>query len=412
MLGADVLHAIRQMLLHLSTAHRSILIGGIYLVERRGKPRSSVNPKRQVDLSTILHSIPEATLIIDKDRRIVDANSAAAELLGASREQLLGGDWGELSRALDAAGHDGKRPNAILERALKGIAVRSEHRLVHTREDRDVELLVSATPMRNEQGQVVAALVIARDVTELTALQRRIGDAERHLAIGQMAAALAHDFNNILTAIGQAAYILESGKATEEERRSYSGVIQNAVRRGAEIIARVREYIRSGRGALGSVDVRQLLQEAMELTRPLTTRGKVRVHSELKDLPLAYGNAADLRRVFTNIIINAIEAMPNGGDMTVSCYRDNNHVVATIADTGTGIAPENRSKVFFPYFTTKKAGTGLGLSGAQKLLLAQGGNIGFRTEMGKGTTFVISLPLAASKSDPGPRPQCHDRDVA
>lgn len=414
MLGATTLQAIGLALQHLNpgVGYPFLIVGGIYLVERRGKPRSALNPKRQVDLSTILYSIPEAALIIDTDRRVVDANAAAAELLGAAREQLVGGDWGALSRALDGADHNGRRPNPILERALEGTSVRSEHRLVHTRESRDLELLVSATPMRNEQGEVVAALVIARDITELTALQRRIGDAERHLAIGQMAAALAHDFNNILTAIGQAAFMLESGKQTEEERRSYVAVIQNAVRRGAEIIARVREYIRSGRGALGPVDVRQLLQEVIELTRPLTARARVRVRSQLKELPLAYGNAADLRRVFTNIIINAIEAMPNGGDITVSCDRDNGHVVGTVSDTGPGIAPENRAKVFFPYFTTKKAGTGLGLSGAQKMLLAQGGNIGFRTEMGKGTTFIVTLPLAESKPQPGPRPQCQDRDVA
>ena len=136
--------------------------------------------------------------------------------------------------------------------------------------------------------------------------------------------------------------------------------------------------------------------EAIELTNPLSARAGVRVRSELKEVPRARANAADLRRVFTNIIINAIEAMPNGGEMSVSCYRDGNQIIATVSDTGMGIAPENRGKVFYPYFTTKQEGTGLGLSGAQKILLAQGGNIHFRTEIGKGTTFVITLPMEDS----------------
>jgi two-component system cell cycle sensor histidine kinase/response regulator CckA len=402
MLGPMGLHPIQEVLqsVHLAGAWSSLLIGGIYLVERRGK-KVALHPKRQIDLTTLMQSIPEAALIIDTKGKVVDANSAAAELLRSQREKMLGENYERLSQAINT-GSNGQRHNPIFDRALKGIPVQAERRLVRTSVNGEVELLVSATPMRNEQGEVIAALIIARDITELTALQHRIGAVERHLAIGQMAAALAHDFNNILTAIGQAAYILESAKTSEDQRHKHIGVIQNAVRRGAEIIARVREYIRTGVGVLEPVDIRQLMGEAIELTNPLSARAGVRVRSELKDVPLARANAADLRRVFTNIIINAIEAMPKGGEMSVSCYREGDHIVATVSDTGMGIAPENQGKVFFPYFTTKQEGTGLGLSGAQKILLAQGGNIHFRTELGKGTTFIVILPMAKDGHAPAP----------
>jgi signal transduction histidine kinase len=252
--------------------------------------------------------------------------------------------------------------------------------------------------MRNEHGDVIAALLIARDVTELAALQRRMGDLERHLAIGQMAAALAHDFNNILAAIGQSVYLLQNGGAkTEVERRNYIDIIQNAVRRGSEIIGRVREYLRTGSGAMGPVDLRQVLQEAVELTRPLWTKCKVQMHADLQCTPKVRANAADLRRVFTNLIINAMEAMPEGGEIHVTCHGQEGRVIATVTDSGPGIAPENRPKIFFPYFTTKQKGTGLGLSGAQKIILSQGGNISFRTELGKGTTFIVTMPVADEK---------------
>src|ERR1051326_5662677 len=174
-------------------------------------------------------------------------------------------------------------------------------------------------------------------------------------------------------------------------------MIQNAVRRGGEIIGRVREYLRTGSGAMGPVDVRQVMQEAIELTRMLWSSARVRLTSELQPVGKVRANAADLQRVFTNLIINALEAMPDGGNIQLTCQEREGNVIVTVSDTGSGIAPEVRKKIFFPYFTTKHKGTGLGLSGAQKIVLSQGGNISFRTEVGKGTTFIVSLPRMDEK---------------
>ena len=377
-----------------------LFAGSIFLVERRGK-RERLNPRRHVDISTLLESIPEAAFIIDTDNRIIDANSAAADMLHVSREDLLRTNSRQITRALADVTDGNHRSGPLLARALKGEAVRHERRLVHSpTSGGNLELLISATPMRNERGDVIAALLIARDVTELHALQRRMGDVERHLAIGQMAAALAHDFNNILAAIGQAAWILQNNNsASEQERRTFLDTIQNTVRKGSEIIGRVREYLRTGSGATGPVDMRQVIQDSIELTRPLVAKCKVRVSTELQNVGMIRANAADLRRVFTNLIINAMEAMPEGGRIVLTCQERDGEVVATVSDTGTGIAPEVRDKIFFPYFTTKQKGTGLGLSGAQKIVLSQGGNITFRTEVGKGTTFIVTMPLATSLKD-------------
>ena len=375
-----------------------LFAGSIYLVERRGK-RERVHPHRHVDISSLLESIPEAAFIIDSDFRIVDANSSAAQILGMTREDLLRSQVSQLRRIL--ADVNGAPPNSaasILERALKGESVRHEHRTIHRDAADAVDLLISATPMRNERGEVIAALLIARDITELHALQRRIGDVERHLAIGQMAASLAHDFNNILAAIDQAAYVLQTDASHEKERRSVVAIIQNAVRRGSEIIGRVRDYLRTGSGALGPVDLRQVMNEAVELTRPLWTKAKITMRSELQPVNTVRANAADMRRVFTNLIINATEATPEGGQITVTCENREGTVVATVSDTGKGIPPDVRKKIFYPYFTTKQRGTGLGLSGAQKIVLARGGNITFRTEVGKGTTFIITMPKANGNS--------------
>jgi signal transduction histidine kinase len=103
-------------------------------------------------------------------------------------------------------------------------------------------------------------------------------------------------------------------------------------------------------------------------------------------------NAADLRRVFANLIINALQAMPQGGELTVHCEESNGTVMAWVRDTGVGIPPEQQKNIFMPYFTTKPTGTGLGLSGAQKIIVSQAGKISFSSEPGKGSTFQVELP--------------------
>jgi PAS domain S-box-containing protein len=382
-----------------------LFAGGIHLVERRGR-KEQLDPKRQVEISTLLESIPEAAIIVDSNGRIVDANSTAANLVGKTREQLRGLAAEEIGQLLENP--EGKH-EPIVRRALAGQTVRHERRMLRNTESGAVhELLISANPILDVQGHTIASLLIARDVTELTQLQRRIGEIERHQAIGQVAAALAHDFNNILDTIGQSAALLQMNMdRPASERKPLLDMIQNTVHRGAEMVQQIREYIRTGQGAVRPLNVCDIIRQAVELTRPLWQKSNVTVNARLEPVPYVNANAVDLRRVFTNLIINAIEAMPNGGKIDLTCEPRNGSVVATISDTGVGMPPESQKKIFFPYFTTKPRGTGLGLSGAQKILLSYGGNISFQSDVGKGTTFTIALPAAnatAQASDRSPKP--------
>jgi PAS domain S-box-containing protein len=381
----------------------ALFAGGIHLVERRGR-KEQLDPKRQVEISSLLESIPETAIIVDSNGRIVDANSAAAHLAGKTREQLRGTAAEEIGRLLEEP-EEQREP--IVRRALAGQTVRHERRILRNTQSGAVhELLISANPILDDHGQPIAALLIARDVTELTQLQRRIGEIERHQAIGQMAAALAHDFNNILDTIGQSAAVLEVNMGRPaSERKPLLDMIQNTVHRGAEMVQQIREYIRTGQGEVRPLNVSDITREAVELTRPLWQKSNVTVTARLEPVPNVNANAADLRRAFTNLIINAIEAMPKGGIVNITCEPRNSSVVAIISDTGVGIPPDQQKKIFFPYFTTKPRGTGLGLSGAQKIALSYGGNISIQSEVGKGTTFTIVLPAANATSQSSERGQ-------
>ncbi len=369
----------------------------MYLVERRGR-QEQLTPTRQVEIGTLLESMPDAIVILDADYRIVDLNQAAARILGGPREQFRNRDLSEAGSKLVNEGSAGNvlrfRRN-LLDRALKGEQVREERRVIRDpKTGKDIELRISANPICDSSGKTVGALVIARDITELIQLQSRFADMERHLAIGQVAAGIAHDFNNTLETISHAVVLLQaSPEPATEERQTLLRLIRSAVEHGAEIIARIRDYARSGTGELSLVNVRELLEDALEWTDHLRhRRNRVELVRELKDVPMVRANAADLRRVFTNLIINALQAMPDGGQLIVGTKAEGQRVHMWIRDTGAGIAAEDRRKVFLPYFTTKDGGTGLGLSGAQKIVLALGGDIRFQSELGKGTQFDIYLP--------------------
>jgi PAS domain S-box-containing protein len=375
-----------------------VAISLLYVMESRRK-QQRLGQERLTELSTLLESMPEAVFIFDPTGHIVEINSAAVSFTGLRREDLLDYPVARLARHL-AAQSDDHHPvparDLAVARALRGEAVLTERRIfMPPPEHNRMEAVVSASPMRGAEGEIIGALVVVRDVTEITQLQQRMADVERHLAVGQMAAGIAHDFNNVLDTISQAVGVLEiHAEPNPEDRKLVLQMIYNAVRRGSEIIARLREYIRGGTGEQAPVDVRQLLEEAVELTRPLWRKPdrKITLVRELVPVDPVLANAADLRRVFANLIINAIQAMPEGGTLTVHCEQNDGTITSWVRDTGIGIEPDAQKKIFLPYYTTKPTGTGLGLSGAQKILISQQGNISFTSEPRKGSTFRVELP--------------------
>jgi two-component system, cell cycle sensor histidine kinase and response regulator CckA len=373
------------------------VVAGVLLVERRGR-HVPLDPRRQIEIRTLLDSMPEMVAIIDATGHIVDTNEAATRLFAIPREQLVGSLVSDLTRKIEAPAEKKvvRFNKSIVVRALAGESVLQEHREVrHPQSGTTVELLVSANPIRTERGEIQGAMLIARDVTELGHLQKRLADIERHQAIGHVAAGIAHDFNNTLQTISQAVSILQlTPDRTAADRKVFLDMIQNAVQRGAEVISRIRDYLRSGTSIVSEVDLCRLIEDSIELTRPMWQTAYITLNRELKGVPTVRGNAADLRRVFTNLIINSVQAMPQGGSITLGCEGTEREVHAWVKDSGPGIPADVKKRIFDPYFTTKAGGTGLGLSGAQKILLELGGQISFQSEPGKGTQFDLILPVA------------------
>ncbi|MBI4241178.1 MAG: GAF domain-containing protein [Candidatus Rokubacteria bacterium] len=244
-------------------------------------------------------------------------------------------------------------------------------------------------------GELRAAL------EQVEASQERIVRTERLRALGEMAAGVAHDFNNLLAVIlGRTDLLLTRVKDPEVARGLKD--VRTAALDGAQTVRRIQEFTRTRRTRpFGRVDLRELVQEAVELTRPrwedeAQSRGvpyEVRVEGEPVS-PVA-GIAEELREVFTNVLINALEAMPGGGRLVFRVRSEASDVVVTAEDTGCGMSEETRRRVFEPFFTTKgPRGTGLGLAAAWGIVTRHGGMIDLESTLGVGSTFTVRLPTA------------------
>jgi len=239
---------------------------------------------------------------------------------------------------------------------------------------------------------------------ELRQEHERLVRTERLRALGEMAGGVAHDFNNLLTAILGNVQLLSMriGKVDAEEIKDKLRIIETSTLDGAKIVKRIQEFsrVRTDK-AFVQVDIEKIIRDAIEITKPSwrdeaqKRGGTIEVITRLNKLPPVVGGSSELREVLTNIILNAVDAMPEGGKITISTKEDEDKVYTSISDTGVGMSERTKRKVFDPFFTTKRPrSSGLGMSLSYGIITRYGGDIEIDTEKGKGTTFTIKLPIS------------------
>jgi signal transduction histidine kinase/FixJ family two-component response regulator len=234
-------------------------------------------------------------------------------------------------------------------------------------------------------------------------LHEQLLRSEKLRALGEMAAGVAHNFNNMLTTtLGYTQLLLEE-YTREDSVRAGLRAIEKATLDAAQVVRRIQAFAKGKTTAeCLHTDVTLLIKEVIEATRPIwkeqaERQGKwIDVSFDPEPLPLLPCRAAELREVLTNLLLNAVEAMPSGGTLAIRTYQDGRFACIAVTDTGTGMTEEVRQRIFDPFFTTKKGkGTGLGLSVSHMLIKGHGGEIDVHSTPGQGSTFVIKLPVNA-----------------
>ncbi len=371
---------------------RSGSAGALLDRSKREKTNSAAAASRPVDVGSVLRALPDAALLLDIQGRVLDANEVAEKTVARSKAELVGASAESLLN--DRLGRQQEAPQSWLARALAGEWVESGRQVFRTCGGRAFPVTLDIRPVRDTWGKIAGVLLTLKDVSEVADLQGELEKGVRHVAVGEMTAGLVHDFSNVLTTISEAVMVLEGDHSPSEHEHTVLDIIHNSVRRGAESVNNLRRYLTGNRAPPGRVDVRQLLEEVLELIHPvLNTHKGLTVIRDTQSCAPVDANPDELRRAFTNLVMNALEAMPENGTLTVTCRQSDGRVIASIGDTGAGIPAELQKRIFSAYFTTKPKGTGLGLAGARRAIEAQRGDIRFESVPGRGTTFYVSLPV-------------------
>jgi two-component system, NtrC family, sensor histidine kinase HydH len=359
-------------------------------------------------------ALPYGVLVVDGLGRVTWAGGRAATILGVSVEEALGSDCARIFRPVGLALHP----------ILEGLAgrVRSGE-IVLARADGEelpVSLEMAWLPARKERSRGLVALF--QDLSEEHVLEENARQRDRLAALGELSAGVAHEIRNPLTGIANCAQVLREGMPEEDPRQRFLRIILDETARLNRIVEGLLRYARPNRPDLRETAVEDLVRHVLDLVRPGLEASGIRVGYKLGGrIPRIYLDPAQVEQVLLNLLRNAEEAMPSGGEVVVaiSVVRRRQHrrrglgrragdrmrlrprddgplarfVSVRVADTGPGIPRELLPRIFNPFYSTRAKGTGLGLSLSQSIVREHGGFLTARSVVGKGTVFHLDLPV-------------------
>jgi two-component system NtrC family sensor kinase len=304
------------------------------------------------------------------------------------------------------------RPIHAMAEAAQQIAQGDYSRKVEVTSDDEVGYLAASfNTMTSELARAEQELLewgeklerkVEQRTTELKAMQNHLLQAEKMAAIGKLAAGVAHEINNPLTGVLTNSSLMLQDLPSEDPRREDLQTIVNETLRCRKIVKGLLDFARQTTPQKQELDLNQVVDDVLALVRNQASFRDIAIRADLDSrLPRIMADGDQMRQVVLNIVLNAADAMPRGGELAIISSFDpaSNAVVIRISDTGTGIPEDIRDRLFEPFFTTKKTGTGLGLAIAYGIVERHRGALKVESTVGRGTTFVISLPVDSAVSD-------------
>lgn len=345
----------------------------------------------QAFTSLLIARLPVGVIATDGRGRITTWNQAIAQLTGQGRSEATG-----------------CRPQEVLPERLAAFFQEEETGLLaggdETREitvrlllgGRRCELLCHLLSIVDSQQQYMGKVLLISDVTEIRSLEQRMRESERLAAVGRMAGGVAHEVRNPLSSIKGLALLLKNKFPAGSKEQSTAELLIQETERMNRTITEMLSFTRPATLNLQQIDLAKLLERSLELIRAEAADNAITTTFDVEDglLPVL-GDVDRLQQVMMNVLINAMQAMEDGGTIAITLKNllAGGVVELRIHDSGPGIAPDLLSQVFYPYFTTKQGGTGIGLAISQKIIADHGGSIELESEPGKGTTVIVQLPV-------------------
>nr|WP_151992838.1 two-component system sensor histidine kinase AtoS [Buttiauxella massiliensis] len=334
----------------------------------------------------IIENAADGVIAVDTQGLVTLMNPTAETTTGYRQDELLGKPYSTMfSTSLFHS--------PILETLEKGISFVARE-ITFPARHRTIELSVTTSQIFNANNELIGALVILSDLTARKEIQRRMAQAERLAALGELMAGVAHEVRNPLTAIKGYAQILRELE-THPQRQEYLRIILKEIQSINAVIQQLLDFARPQTGKWQAVNLNQILNDCLVLIKTKGVEARIdfltRVDQSLTDIE---ADGEMLKQVILNILINAVQAIPARGKIFIRTRRLGDTLqILRIKDTGCGISEQIKSKIFDPFYTTKSSGTGLGLAISQRIINAHQGDIRFTSHPNKGTTFTLLLPV-------------------
>jgi PAS domain S-box-containing protein len=325
----------------------------------------------------IIESISVGVVVEGVEGRIVGWNRVLETLTGRGRFETLGRRTEEFI------------PAHFLQRL-------DESRQLYKQQWNNLIVNFSATPLVDKAGATRGTLIIIDDITDRIRFEDQLVQNEKLTSIGLLAAGVAHEVNTPLAVISSYSQMLRKQITPEDSRYKLLEKITKQTFRASEIVNNLLNFSRTNATEFTEVDIHQVITDTISLLEHQFRGARIRLERELRaEYPVAYGNAGKLQQVFLNLLVNARDAMPEGGELRILTEAVDSKIEIIVQDTGTGISRENINKIYDPFFTTKAAGkgTGLGLSVTYGIVQEHGGAITVESQPGVGTSFKLELPL-------------------
>ena len=346
---------------------------------------------------SIVESVNVGLLAVDESGCITRCNSTFEEMMGLHRDEVVG-------KAVDGIFDEAfayNLSNVLGKSKWHLTEIRNAYKMhAHDAKGRSLILNVAVAPLRSVSSSQSGAIVVLENVSSRVKLEETLQQSEKLSSIGLLAAGVAHEVNTPLTGVSSYTQMLLGMVPETDPKHALLQKMHRQTERATNIVSNLLNFSRIGSiTESAEVAINQLLDDTLQLLEPQIRKSNIEIVKDYSNtvLPI-FGNGGKLQQVFTNLILNARDAMSDGGKITLrTLLIDDDEVKVEVTDTGDGIAPENLGKIFDPFFTTKGVGngTGLGLAVTYGIVQEHGGTIEAFSENGKGTTFMLSFPIAA-----------------
>ncbi|MDT5123994.1 MAG: hypothetical protein QOC96_3476 [Acidobacteriota bacterium] len=386
-------------ILHTVSGYVAVAIENSLLYQEQTERAAELELLKEFNES-IVESINVGLLAVDLEGHVTRCNSALEKMLNVKRSEAIGRRVEDLfaedfAETLDQVLSTNRWNLTELRRIYK----------LHTatREGRSLVLNIALAPLQANSQDRTGALVVLEDVTARMSLEEQLQQREKLSSIGLLAAGVAHEVNTPLTGVSSYTQMLLGMLPETDPKHALLQKVRRQAMRASDIVNNLLNFSRTG-GATEFMElsINQVLDDTLQLLEPQLRRNQIEIVRDYdSNIPQAYGNAVKLQQIFTNLILNARDAIPEGGRITISTSSTTEDtLVVEVTDTGIGIAPENVAKIYDPFYTTKGVGrgTGLGLAVSYGIVQEHSGHITVESTPGKGTTFRITLPTVSARA--------------